>query len=547
MKKIYQLALGGLFIGLSCNMASAEGSQSMLSLTGNNRVKLADVKKQSTSSEVKKIATRADEAPITEPTGEGTLYKADGQGWMNYMGILTMQVQFTTLNEIYMDGTDVYIKNPISQFATDTYMKGTLNGDKIVCTFPQLIYQEEGSNYYATRLDGVEEPNDWGTTTWVYSMPEENNEIVYTLEDGKWVMEGEGFGMILGMVDEEWDWVGFGDCDVVYAEFNETAIEAPEGLETEEWVFVADGGGHKVNVGFVDNEVYIQGISVYIPDAWVKGEVKENSIVFEGGQYMGSYDSPGGFYLAFLVGGEEYMTGEGSVNYYILPEIEFEYDAEAKSMSFDNTLFVNSNPDYIRYLEIFNYPVIHFQPAEFDMTPAPVELTLYQEWNGEYMAAQFILPNLTAEGYILDTENLYWRLFLDEELYEFDEEMYGEIPENQTEVPYYYSESWEIYGQGAQKTFFLYTEGFDVLSIQVVYKDGQKSYYSDNMNYNIITGDISYSSGTSSVESIGDSSLVKVEYYNLNGQKIANPDNGIYIKRAHYSDGSVKATKVIRR
>lgn len=556
--KIYRYVLSSLLMGACCGLAFAgvaeNKANSQLSIQKNQSLK--EIQRQKVAGKLPAKIESSQEEPITSAPGEKTQYRADGKAWLNYMGLLTMQVNFTILTDIYFDGNDVYIQNPISQFPTNTYMKGTLDGDKVICSFPQLIYQEldsEGvlNDYFITRLNGEEVPNDWGTTSWVYSIPETDNEIVYTFVDGKLVMDESNYSVILGMVDEEDYWVGYGDCDVVYEEFNEVPVTAPEDLETEEWAFSSEGNARFVNVGFVDDEVYVQGLSIYIPEAWVKGVVDGDQIIFEGGQYMGYYSSPGGQYLAFLVGGEQF-DDNGAENYYVLPELVFEYDAEAKSMSYDQTLFINSNTTYIRYLEMYHYPVIKFQPEDFNPTPSPVTLSVYQEYNGEYWAAQFIMPNTTPEGYILDPENLYWRLFLDDEVYEFDEEMYGEIPVNQTEVPYYhYCDSFEIYGQGALKTFFIYTEGFDTFSIQSIYKsetDGvETSYYSVAMTYNILNGDITYEDITTGVDKLTSAEKVNVEYYNLNGQKVNSPDKGIYIMRSIYSDGSITSNKVIRR
>ena len=551
MKNFYSLILGTLFTCMCAGSAYAGVATPDQKLINPEKISLSEIQNRTlakTSGNFATIVTDQD-APITEPKGEATTFLESGKGWMNYMGIMTMQVDFSLISDIYFDGNDVYFKNPISQFATNTYMKGTLNGDQIVCKFPQLIYQEESqedpgtiNDYFITRLNGVETTNDYGYTVWQYSAPETGNEIVYNLVNGKWVMDSTGFDVIIALVDDEYNWVGFGDCAVTYSEFNETPLEAPAGLTTEEWVLSADGLGHMVNVGFDGNDVYIQGICTYIPDAWVKGEVKGDQVVFKGGQYMGSFDAPTGFYLAYLVGGE--FNGED--NYYILPELTFSYDANAKKMDYEYTMFVNSSPDYIRYLEMYDAPVIRLQPETFNPTPEHVTLDTFNDSYG-YYSLRFNLPSVTTEGYILDTDNIYWRLLLDGEVFEFDEETYGDMGGNQTEVPYdYVADTYEIYGSTNLKTFFLYVEGFDVLSIQSLYKDGDKTYYAEAMNLNVITNEITYGSPTK-VSNISDAALTGVEYYNLNGQKVNNPEKGIYLKRATYSNGEVVTSKVVRR
>lgn len=553
MKKIYSLILGSLIAGGCGGTVFAETVAPDLRLLNTEKVSLSDIKKQTPVIKRRALPTPYPNQtePIREAKGEATTYLEVGKAWTNYYGVLLYQLDFTVLGDISFDGNDVYIKNPISQFATDTYMRGTLEGDKIVCQLPQLIYQEadeEGVVYdfYVSLLNGEETALEYGST-WTYTMPESDNSVSYSLIDGKWVMDLEGYETIIGLIDDDEYWYGYGDCAVVYTEFNETPLEVPADLVTEEWAFTADGSGHNVNVGFDGDEVYIQGISSYIPDAWVKGTVDGDKIVFEGGQYMGSYSAPTGFYLAYLVGGIEFDDA-GSVNYRIQPELTFAYDAEAKKMNYNYTLFVNSTTDYIRYLEMYNYPIIRLQPESFNPTPEHVTLDTFDDTYG-YYGIRFNLPNVTPEGYILDTDNIYWRMFLDGDLFEFDEETYGYIDGNNTEIPYgFYSDTWEIMSSGSMTTVFLYVEGFDVLSIQVLYKDPEtgRSYYSEAMNLNVITYDVTYGYVTA-VEKISDANATSVEYYDLNGLRVNNPEKGIYLKRSTNSNGEVVTSKVVRR
>lgn len=556
MKKLYSLLLGSLIIEMCAGTALAEQNVQNRSIFNSEKVYLLELKKQSVQklSAKTRISDPDKTEPITQPQGETFTYLESGKAWTTLYGFYRVQVDFTVLSDICFDGDDVYIKNPISQFATETYLKGSLEGEKIVCKLPQLFYKEADSDgvvydFYVSRLNGEIVEGDYGPV-WSYSVAETDNQVTYSLINGKWVMDLDDYDTIIGLIDDEEYWYGYGDCGVVYEEFNATPIEVPAGLTTEEWAFSADGSGHFVNVGFDGEEVYVQGISTYIPEAWVKGKVEGDKIVFEGNQYMGSYQAATGFYLAYFIGGIEYDNG-GSVNYYIQPEIAFSYDATSKQMNYEYTVFVNSATEYIRYLEMFNYPVIRWQPASFNPTPDHVTLDTFSDSYG-YYGIRFNLPNVTPEGYLLDTDNIYWRLLLDGEVFEFDEETYGEIEGDGTEIPYgFYSDTFEIMSNGGLTTVFLYVEGFDVLSIQALYKDpttGQ-NYYAETLNYNVVTNQITFGGygETTKVEKISDLNKTDVEYYDLNGVKVNSPEKGIYVQRATYSDGSVRTLKVVRR
>ncbi|MCH5224724.1 MAG: Omp28-related outer membrane protein [Muribaculaceae bacterium] len=56
-------------------------------------------------------------------------------------------------------------------------------------------------------------------------------------------------------------------------------------------------------------------------------------------------------------------------------------------------------------------------------------------------------------------------------------------------------------------------------------------------------------SGNAGVESIkkGNSEVIKIEYYDLTGRKVAEPHNGVVIKREIMNDGSSKSSKIIVR
>lgn len=69
---------------------------------------------------------------------------------------------------------------------------------------------------------------------------------------------------------------------------------------------------------------------------------------------------------------------------------------------------------------------------------------------------------------------------------------------------------------------------------------------SDEPQYVFVLDPASPTTGIESVEpteNVGE--VVSVEYFNLGGMKVSEPVNGIYIKKTIYSDGTVKAYKII--
>lgn len=63
-------------------------------------------------------------------------------------------------------------------------------------------------------------------------------------------------------------------------------VVAPEGLETEEWAISAttnfgDPVYGYLNIGFDGNDVYLQGLCTYLPEAWIKGTLNGETITFK--------------------------------------------------------------------------------------------------------------------------------------------------------------------------------------------------------------------------------------------------------------------------
>ncbi len=72
----------------------------------------------------------------------------------------------------------------------------------------------------------------------------------------------------------------------------EELVTVPEGVSSVPFImYYSDKQGLEhskpVNTAIDGNDVYIQGFSEYLPEAWVKGTKDGNSVTFAGNQYMG--------------------------------------------------------------------------------------------------------------------------------------------------------------------------------------------------------------------------------------------------------------------
>ena len=53
--------------------------------------------------------------------------------------------------------------------------------------------------------------------------------------------------------------------------------------------------------------------------------------------------------------------------------------------------------------------------------------------------------------------------------------------------------------------------------------------------------------GITDVAADNNSEVVRIEYFNLSGVQVAEPENGIYIRRITFADGRMEADKVMKR
>ena len=104
-----------------------------------------------------------------------------------------------------------------------------------------------------------------------------------------------------------------------------------------------------------------------------------------------------------------------------------------------------------------------------------------------------------------------------------------------------------------------YEHSYEVTLDKLVTKDGAQSYQNvgafkavallikqDNNNGTIANANITAVPVPAGIESVeSDTEPVKIEYFDLTGRKVANPENGIYVQRSTSANGQVTARKVM--
>lgn len=509
------------------------------------------------NSAAKQAQTRAGEDfnIITEaPEGRTEVYSLSGLAYYSFWGYIMGVSHEGTLGQIvYCDDNTVYIKNPISQFATNSYIKGTIDGDEITVKLPQPIYQEdydgEVYNYQIERLAYSEdEEGGW------YYRDENSSEVKFTLRNDSVIWAEDTLGdVMLGLCDDTGEWIGYGDYNMVYSKVTDTVVEAPADMTCEDWVLKANDDGHFVKVGFSGKDVYVGGIYETMPDAFVKGTIDGDKVVFKSSQYLGPDESLN-CHAYFVTGGSEMVWDDVYMEWYSSPylteQIELSYDAEAKTMiadsKNDSTMFINSGKAHIYYIEAFDAPEFRYQaPIEGAVKPATPEflsLSPYDEYYG-YGYIDFIVPKFDVDGRMLDTDKMHYNLFIDDELFTFYPDEYIALTEEMTDVPYDFTDSYDIYDYGTEKMIYFYTTGFEKIGVRSTYTaDNGESKDSEIAWYYVNGGTV----GINAAEA-GAKGVKSVVYTDLSGRRVAKPVRGIYIKTEVYDDGTQKSVKMLRR
>ena len=502
------------------------------------------------SGQVKKeynVTSRAtgDQQPITDVTGNSKNYIRSGIGYQNQWDTEVENVA----GKFVTDNSTVYIYNPLSLFITGTYMQGTLVDDETIkVDFPQLIYVEEYEgevyNYYLNKLNFIfDEGSD--ETGW-YFIDEEDNSLSYKLIDGNWELQGTDMARsVLGITDEFGEWMGFADFMTVYAPFDLEPLTPPADLMAEEWAMTyGEGDGRFVSVGISDNEFFLKGFFTEIPEAWIKGEIVDDQVIFPSKQFLGTDRFI--YHYDYFFGGEisEYYDEEIDYTYNVInmtDELVFQYDEENKYLSSEGAGILNSSPDYQSYFEWVDYPVLRINPEDMSLVPANPEITYWEYMDFYYGMGYmyFNVPLVNVDGYLLNKDNLYYKVWFDDEPYIFSPSIYPTLTEDTELIPVTFNDWFDFSIQGIEHFLALYMEGYDKVGVQTVYLDGETQYCSDICYYG------EESSGIEIVNP--DNKVQNIVYYDLNGKMVSPSSKGLLIKKITYSDGTQKAIKIMAR
>lgn len=494
------------------------------------------------SAKVKKTAVNAESTTLPSAetlissTPEGVLYENmyhSANVYVAYGGATTNRTYDGYVGNVVVsfDGKKIYMKDPFIKLAPGTWLEGDLSADGTAeFKFPQMIYNKGGVTGYAWKL--VIANGNIGI--------DETTQSVKFKWDGSKLSQ-ENTSDLIGMLNENSEWMGYGASQAVYSVMTDVAAKPADESKAETYrmtYYNAEG-----NVKTASARVVVDGSDIYIgdiydPGFWMKGTLNGNKASFPM-QYLGVHANAS----------HAYMIPFDADTYQILSSLDFTYSSTAGSLSADKTILINLGNTGLSALDMFVAPSLSKVSYTVEAPAKPVILQcepIGYDGGGNYGVFVYKLTTNSVSGKQLNQNNIYYNIYLDDELYTFPTSLYAYIKNDITDVPYAFTDSYrswsgsqglDFIADNGQQVIFVYKD-YSKLGVKAVYVDGDQRIESELAEKSVTTGIDNAAAEGKAIKS--------VSYTDLNGARISRPSHGIYLQTTTYADGEKKTVKVVK-
>lgn len=497
---------------------------------------------------IKNHTTQQKACSFTEPVTEqpaGTLYKN------MYRTLSAYYVFFNDISYTHEDGTlgdvvvadngDIYIKNPISQLRTNTWIKGTKGvGDTINVELPQVVYKEADEDttvYYSVfKMDFIS--NDEGQGY----VPSDNQTMKFVWHRDSLIKVDDA---LLGLADAvDSIWCGYGETKMEFSVCKDQTISAPDTSKATDFAVESSMSGSnykdvKIVKTVIDgNDIYLNRLCVNLPDAWVKGRIEGSKAVFPAKQYMG-VDTVRRSHVYFMPERiKQYYASywdEPLDSIYLLDEIVFDYDADKGTLKTDSSMATNQGKNTADNITLYRTPQLTTWQEEV-ATPKDPFVTDFGEYDKSYGYgyAKFRIEKYSTDGKPLDDRKMYYNVYFDLEKQTFYPDDYLALTDEMTDVPCTYKDYEDFYISGNIYSLYYHAMGFKQFGVQVFYTGGGQTKKSNLVWYNKRLAAIDNTIAD------GQQKVVSTTFTDLSGRRIDNPTKGLYIVTTKYADGKTK-------
>ena len=506
------------------------------------------------------------EIVLDRPEGETTNFSRNCVGYWSYStGIYNETDRGGIVRMVQTGNNEVWFSNPVALLPMSSWIKGTMSADGKTITFKgaQAVYLQENSDgedvlMYLVPVEFVKEHEDG--TGFYYPTAD----ATYTYEsDGKGGWKPTDLNLVHGLcrLDENGKmvWSGYGNLDQILTPNTAVPGKLPAGLTPEKWVVRYDTGGHMADVARADGKIYIRGLFDTAPEGWVEGTISGQKVSFEVGQFMGEGTD---MHYAYLYGGDirpEYNENYGQYFNAIYATLILEFDYNAGDKALTNCVAVtsvavrekpNTDPDKYKVEYYLPHPTVKYIVRDPECPPSDpygISFFAYDDQTG-YGFVDFRYANEDTNGYILPTEDLYYRVFFNEKLHTFYPDEYASLEKPMVLVPYNLSDFYDFDNNGYLHTFYYYSDQLDRIGIQNVYlpEGAETGLVSQLVSFPVTPTPTEPDDAIDTIDVTGKT-LGSEQWFDLQGRLVENPEAGLYIVRRAYTDGTVTTTKVIKK
>ena len=289
---------------------------------------------------------------ITEqPEGELRIYSRSGFAVTdNGEGSIITDRQTGLLSVVFADNGVVYLEDPVSGYAWNCWVEGSLSADGTTITLPVGQYIDYLRTFDIGTILAV---LDYDDNLHTYVMDASTTAVTYTIEGETIRLNGTNEDRILGTVyrpfssfpELDGQWQGVGDFESTYEPFAEALITPPGDAYFESSTFntsIFDGVewtafSTPVTLATAGSDVYLQGVTTYCSKGWIKGTRDGDRVTFPTGQFIGTSNG-----APFYVLGGRLQNGN-----IVNSDITFTIDASGTYTSTDYIFITTEKTEFV--------------------------------------------------------------------------------------------------------------------------------------------------------------------------------------------------------
>ncbi len=297
----------------------------------------------------------------------------------------------------------------------------------------------------------------------------------------------------------------------------------------------------QVQVGLSGDDLYIQGLSYELRNAWVKATKNaDGKYVVPANQYMGSYSM---LWMSF----DYFFTAIDSEDH--LVDAVLTFDPEAGTISTEQTLAINFGKRSLNPYVLLIGGATAEKLAEIAVTPAApsiVEFIAGEDTNYPYVALN--IPAKSVDGAVLIESKLAYQLYYEKDgevfLLTLTKDLYIYFEEDMTIIPYTFNDDFDIY-RGGERVYLNQDKeelsSWTKIGVKSINLAAGETHETEIVWY--VIGAYEDPDAVENVHSIAES----VNYFDLTGRRVDANQKGLLIQQVRQQDGSVKNVKILRK